>query len=123
MEFTTAEIDLLGEIDDVLDRFLTEQEGILQAGLEKRYPGAPPEAVKKVLGAFVSKEGTKRSIGFERQGEVVTLDDWAQPYLPPLPAPEALGWLLATLENSRLLRAQGGHFELAHDSLAHLIDA
>ena len=123
LEFTTAEIDLLGEIDDVLDRFLTEQEGILQAGLEKRYPGAPPEAVKKVLGAFVSKEGTKRSIGFERQGEVVTLDYWAQPYLPPLPAPEALGWLLAALENSRLLRAQGSHFELAHDSLAHLIDA
>ena len=122
LELTTEEIENFGAIEDVLTRFLQEQEQSLQKALEKRSPGLPENTVRQVLDAFVTEEGTKRPVNFQRRGEAYELEKSFARFLPRLPD-GLLDFLLASLENARLLRERDGHLELAHDSLAARINA
>lgn len=119
--FTAAEIDALGKIDNVLEKFLLEQASAIQQGLEQSFKGTDPEAVRKVLDAFVSEEGTKRPVAYEWKGNALQVESRWAALFQPLSA-EALGYCCRRLEQSRLLRFSDSYVELAHDALAALID-
>lgn len=121
LEFSQKEIKTLGKIEDVLEKFLFEQIAIIQRRLQSEFQPVDESAVKNVLDAFVSEEGTKRPIGFERQGENLVLEARWSNLFAPLPAP-VVDRCCRLLEQSRLLRFTDRHIELAHDALAQLID-
>lgn len=121
LTFTKEEITNLGRIENVLERFLQAQESNIQQLLAEKYPGVQPQTVRQVIDAFVTEEGTKRPVRFHREQGNIVLDDKVQELLPDLSA-EALTDCLETLERSRLIRFAGENMELAHDSLAALID-
>jgi len=120
LEFTSAEIEVFGKIEDVLARFLNQQmiliqkEVLIQAG-ENR------DVVKQVLDCFVTEEGTKQPVPYIAQREEVYLDPRAPEGLKNLPVP-LLTQVLRFLEKSRILRFTEDSIELAHDTLAALID-
>ena len=123
LEFTRREIAEFGTIDNVLDKFLEEQQTKIQADLKHQDTSLPEGSVKAVLNGFVSDEGTKRPVRFERtEGGLVTLEAADQQYFPKIAA-RTLTSCLDALENARLLRADDATIELAHDSLALLIDS
>jgi hypothetical protein len=121
LEFTSREIEDFGKIEDVLDRFLKEQEIELQKALSDRFPAIRLNAVRKIFNVFVSDKGTKRPIQFIRQDGDLILE---APEDRPLPVLEPAAWTFALmyLQKARLLRERDGTLELAHDSLAALID-
>lgn len=115
------DVAVLGKIENVLERFLREQRSRIQADLKKQHPDIEEDAVQKVLDAFVSEEGTKRPVKFEAKGAGLYPEPrWAELFRPLTPA--ALGDCCRMLEQARLLRFADQHAELAHDSLAALID-
>ncbi|MEO6039541.1 MAG: ATP-binding protein [Saprospiraceae bacterium] len=118
---TTAEIEAFGAIENVLARFLQEQEKELQKDLQQRYPNAPANAVRQILDAFVTEEGTKRPVRFTREGEAISVENTVAQFLPDLPA-GALDFALNRLAAARLLRERDDALELAHDALAALIN-
>jgi hypothetical protein len=69
----------------------------------------------------VTEEGTKRPMPFHRSEERIVLEEGVRRYLPNAPA-EAIDLVLQELEANRILRERDGQLELAHDSLAALID-
>ena len=104
--FTQTEIRQFGDIDDVLDRFVTEQQQEIRQSLAMDFPKINPETVKKVLNGFVSEEGTKRPTRYARQDgnicpEPLFLEALALPDLPP----EPLRQCLESLQKARLLRS------------------
>lgn len=121
VEFTRAEIKALGKIENVLEKFLREQQERIQQHINQQFTGADPEAVKKVLDAFVSEEGTKKPVPYQRKGERLQLDSKLELLLQPLP-PAMIAEICQALEQSRILRFEDAHVELAHDALAVLID-
>lgn len=121
LQFTTKEIEDFGKIEDVLARFLQEQEERLRKLLEEKFPGLEAVAVRDILDAFVTEEGTKRPMPFHRSEERIVLEEGVRRYLPNAPA-EAIDLVLQELEANRILRERDGQLELAHDSLAALID-
>ncbi|MCO6475088.1 MAG: AAA family ATPase [Phaeodactylibacter sp.] len=185
LHFTSREITELGRIEEVLEKFLQEQEIALQREMERQYPGFPEQGVRQALDAFVTAEGTKRPVGFHREGQDIVLEEKVAKLLPnlavppsgvkglapsaeapsnrrtlnrgdseggppsppftpspsppftPSPSPSLtpspsppltpspsppLTTLLQALETRRLLRFSDDSIELAHDSLADLID-
>ena len=135
----------------MLEKFLQEQEVALQRELEQQYPGFPEQAVRQILDAFVTAEGTKRPVGFRWEGQDIVLEERVAKLLPEVahspsavnrpPKPQAkagrphstiqpfnhstippLTTCLLALEQRRLLRFSDDSIELAHDSLAELID-
>jgi DNA replication protein DnaC len=122
VEITRAEITALGKMDNVLERFLREQQDRLQKALKQSDPGVEEDAVKKVLDAFVSEEGTKRPISYEWKGDVLKLDERHAALFKPL-SPSLTSSICRSLEQARLLRFGDSHIELAHDALAALIDS
>ena len=122
LEFTQKEIAEFGTIDNVLDKFLEEQQTDIQAYLKNdKDPEVSDNAVRAVLNAFVSDEGTKRPVRFTRSDNIITLGEAEQGYFPKL-KPTTLTACLLALENARLIREDETSIELAHDSLALLID-
>jgi len=136
LEFTQEEIKDFGTIEEVLPRFLEEQEGAIRRKLREKYPEAAVEreTIQKVLDAFVTEEGTKRPVPFEWKPVPASSSAEAGPrgleelIIPPrmlekfpLENP-ILTTCLQALEQSRILRVREGAYELAHDSLAALID-
>lgn len=121
LTFTKAEIQNFGRIENVLEKFSQEQESSIQSQLLQKYPKLPPQTVRQVLDAFVTEEGTKRPIRFQRKGKEIVVDEKIKELLPEMPA-SALTECLESLERSRILRFAGEIIELAHDSLAALID-
>ncbi len=121
LTFTRAEISQLGPIENVLEKFLTEQQGALQKALQERDPGIPPDAIGVVLDGFVSAEGTKRPLAYQIQGDSLTVEPAQAGLFHPL-TPVQLGTCCRLLEQARLLRFGDDYVELAHDSLAALID-
>ena len=122
LKLTTAEIEAFGAIEDVLARFLRQQEQILQTDLGKNHADMPAHAVRRLLGIFVTEEGTKRPVKFFRADGIIRLEEKAARFLPYLP-PEAQDFALERLISARLLRERDNNIlELAHDSLAALID-
>lgn len=121
LDLTRRDVAVLGKIENVLDRFLREQRSRIQADLKKQHPDIEDDAVQRVLDAFVSEEGTKRPVKFEARGKTLHPEPrWAELFRPLSPA--ALGDCCRMLEQARLLRFADEHAELAHDSLAALID-
>ncbi len=123
LTFTRAEIEQFGRIEDVLEKFLRQQEAELQVQLREKYPDLPKEGVRSVLDAFVTEEGTKRPVTYRRDEQTarLSIDPKVAETLPDLPA-GALTAILEALEQRRLLRFADDSIELAHDSLAALID-
>ena len=122
IEFTSEEIADFGEIDDVLEKFLEEQVSNLQMELEagEYADQIPAHAVRKVLDAFVTDDGTKRPVYYEKDA-FITLADEVGSLLSNIPT-KPLTWILESLENSRILRFSKEYIELAHDSLAAKVD-
>lgn len=106
LTFTPALVKRVGAIADVLERFLDEQKRRLTVAL----PPDDAPAVGRVLEAFVTDEGTRCE----------------QP-LNALPAATGvaaalLSTILDGFERARILRHEETTYELAHDSLARVID-
>ena len=121
LEFTTAEIDSFGEITDILERFLKEQTNALQKELKEDFPAIQDNFVWQALDDFVTGEGTKRVIPFQRVDDNIRLDTNSTSFLGDLTTP-LLNSTLNGLETRRILRSDEQIYELAHDSLARLID-
>ena len=119
--FSKKEIGHFGKIDDVLEKFLQEQEAGLQGELKAAHKGLPDDAVRKILDVFVTEEGTKRPVYYERLDGLVNVEDRVRELLSGIPG-RALSEGLEALEIRRLLRFSNDSIELAHDSLAALID-
>lgn len=122
LHFETVEIAKMGAISDIMERLLHDRSESIQRELSEGFPDLSVDFVDDVLDAFVTFEGTKRPISYirNRQGQI-ELGDKAPPSLKLMPT-AALQQCLESLENNRLLRADEDTFELAHDSLAALID-
>ena len=120
LEFNTAEISAFGKIEDVLARFLNQQMTLIQKEVLSQ-AGENRDVVKQVLDCFVTDEGTKQPVRYSSQQEEVHLDPRAPEDLRKLPVPLATR-VLRLLEKSRILRFTEESVELAHDSLAALID-
>ena len=122
LTFTKAEIEEFGEIDDVLQRFLDEKTKEIQEELQKIDASIPPETVRNILDVFVTDEGTKRPIHYTRDEEnILHVEPAVADELPAIPA-STLSICLLSLEEARLLRFRDDSIELAHDTLAALID-
>ena len=121
LEFTKEEIKEFGQIDDVLGRFLQQQEVSLQNQLKAKFSDFPDDGLRKVLDAFVTESGTKRPVNYQRVGEEVQIVDSHQGYFPTV-STASLNECIHQLEQSRILRATEDSLELAHDSLAALVD-
>jgi hypothetical protein len=121
LEFTREEIRDFGTIENVLEKFLKEQQERILARLVKQEPGISESIVKLVLDGFVTDEGTKRPITYVRQDGLRIPDKAQMKYFPPLSAP-ILSSCLKELEAAKILRSDDDNIELAHDSLAHIID-
>lgn len=121
LEFTTTEIEDFGQIDNVLKKFLQEQESDFTQELQEKFPNIPDNAVQAILDSFVTEEGTKRAVVYKIEGEMILLGPNAPDFLYNLPAP-VLTYSLQQLEKRRILHTSEQSYELAHDSLAVLID-
>lgn len=122
LEFTTDEIKNFGVIDNVLEGLLLEQTESLQAILSQEVkPDIEADFVQKLLDSLVTEEGTKRAIQFTRDKEQITLQEKAPIFLLNIPT-RVLSFCIDYLDKSRLLSVDENTFELAHDSLANLID-
>ena len=138
LRFSDAVIQKVGPITDVLGRFLEEQKTAISrtlqeepafaeatAGKEPAFAEASAgkeDAVSQVLDVFVSREGTKTPVGNGRAPDgQITLRGKAAQTLAVLP-PALLSAILLELEKGRILRRSDDALELAHDTLAVLID-
>jgi hypothetical protein len=121
LHFTTKEIEELGEIEEVLEKFLRQQTKDIQHHLKATYPSLPNDCIRQILDIFVSEEGTKQPVQYKREGEDIILEEPFGNKLGHLPK-EALAEALNNLELARILRFTESLIELAHDSLADLID-
>jgi hypothetical protein len=104
-KFTSALIDEVGSIGKVLSEFLDTEHNQIQQALKEKFPGASDEAVKLVLDAFVTADGTKRPL---KLNEITLMD---------VPNAQLL-FCIQRLEHSRILRLEDDTYELAHDTLA-----
>jgi len=121
MDITKADIQSIGRIDNVLERFLEDQTRELRVQLVQKYKTVKPTIIQDVLDVFVSEEGTKRPVMYKQSGNDIILAEDAAVTLKDIPLP-MLTEILNTLQNDRILRRTDDSFELAHDSLALVID-
>lgn len=121
IEFTKDEIESFGTIDKVLDTFLEEQIQLIQGKLLAHDSATLPDTVKLVLDGFVSDEGTKRPVRYMRMDGYVVIDHAQQDFFPSLSV-IILTICLDELERAKILRSEYDVIEIAHDSLAQIID-
>ena len=105
-----------------MEKFLEEQQTTIQNTLHTQDPTVSDGVVKAVLTGFVSDEGTKRPVRYTRLNNIITLGEAEQGFFPKL-KPTTLTACLTALETARLIRTDDESIELAHDSLAALIDS
>jgi len=120
---TQEDINAAGSIEDVLANYLQQTVSRVQEQLSGKYPGLTPNAVQSVLDLLVTEEGTKRPLPYDRdeQSGNILLQEPILDALPEIDQP-ILSDCLNTLEQNRLIRLSENFIELAHDSLAALID-
>ena len=122
LEFTRDEINAFGGIDDVLPIFLTSQVDRIQQLLGEQHAVQQGEVVSQVLDGFVSQDGTKRPLRFHTvDAQHIEVDAKDAQFLPKLES-DVFATCLQELERSRLIRSDQEYYELAHDSLAELIE-
>ena len=119
---TKNEVAHIGKIENVLERFLEDQIRELQEQLSSKNKYVRPNVVQSLLDIFVSDEGTKRPIRYKQTGDQIFLVDEVAASIQDIPIP-MLTEMLNTLQQDRILRRGDDHFELAHDSLALIIDS
>ncbi|WP_394761280.1 AAA family ATPase [Phenylobacterium sp.] len=95
-------------LGDVLGRFLDRQTVLIQAGLQADHPGAPDDAVRRVLDELVSGDATKAP---RTRAQLATV--LADPLLAAV---------LDGLQAARIVKRSQNDFELVHDALAQRID-
>ena len=129
LNFTDAIIRKVGPITDVLGRFLQEQKTLITRSLQQKpaFAGIPEDSVSQVLDVFVSGEGTKVPVSYTQQADDwIALEPKAAKALTRLlsgqDAAALISAIVLELEKSRILRRSDDTFELAHDTLAALID-
>jgi KaiC/GvpD/RAD55 family RecA-like ATPase len=129
LELTKDEIANFGKIDDVLEDFLLEQQLELKAAMAEKYPELPEDMVRSFMLTFISERGTKRPLRVQRVDGIIVLDDFIRKKVSRLieksgeeKVAGALTLCVNRLEAARLLRDNGQTLELAHDSLAAIID-
>lgn len=120
VKVSETDISQLGKIDDVLEQFLDEQEISLFKKLTEDYPDLNKEAFRGVLDAFVTEDGTKNPLTYERENEIIQITS-TESRIPAI-SDALLTAMLELLEAARILRIGDYQIELAHDSLASLID-
>ncbi|AEE53637.1 tetratricopeptide repeat protein [Haliscomenobacter hydrossis] len=121
LQFSLSEINALGNIEDVLGRFLDEQKWQLQASTDQKFKDSPEDAITLVLDTFVTPEGTKRPISFTLSDEQFVLEKNVLQWIVAIPA-AVLHYIVNQLIERRILRQNESSLELAHDALALLID-
>ena len=127
--FTTEEIQNFGKIEEVLKLFLNDRKASINRDLNLRFPTLLPDTLSRLLDAFVSNEGTKRPVSYirktvQQEGAIYKLaipDSNSPEFLKKL-NPEVFTFCVEALEKNRILRDDGSSFELAHDTLALVID-
>ncbi len=122
IDITAEDIASIGRIDNVLERFLEDQIRELQRELKTDFKTLPPNVVQSVLDIFVSDEGTKRPLHYRQEGDMLVLTDEIAGSLHAIPQ-AALTFMLESLQQDRILRRREEYMELAHDSLALVIDS
>ncbi len=120
LKVSETDINQLGKIDDVLEQFLDEQEISLFKKLTEDFPDLNKEAFRGVLDAFVTEDGTKNPLMYERENEIIRITS-TESRIPTI-SDALLTAMLELLEAARILRIGDYQIELAHDSLASLID-
>lgn len=121
LAFSKDGIDHLGKIENVMEKFLDEQGAELGAYLRKKFSAMPKEFVRKLLDIFVTEDGTKRPVPYQLKNGQIILDKGHKELLPNV-SENILSESFSHLEKSRLIRFTDHTIELAHDSLAQLID-
>jgi hypothetical protein len=121
LTITEKELKSFGNIEDVLERFLIQQSEDIQKMMSNTYPGLSTDIVQKILDGFVTEEGTKRPVKYTLLEDEVLLNDAEQTYFPKIDS-QPFTTCLNAFKNSRLLRFDKETIELAHDSLAALVD-
>jgi hypothetical protein len=105
--FTDGNVEETGKLGDVMEEFLAEQIPVIQHALADACRGVRKNAVRHLLEAFVTEDGTKLP---NRRSELLS----NQPALAP-----CIDAALGMLQQARILRSTGGDtYELTHDSLA-----
>ena len=121
LEFTHAEVEHFGQIDDVLDRYLKERVVDIEANIRQAFPNEYMEdSTSRLLDVFVTEEGTKRPLNYTRAEDLVLLEGDINERLH-LPK-EIISYCILQLEEARLIRFDENTIELGHDTLADLID-
>jgi hypothetical protein len=106
VKFDPALIEKVGKIEDVLVQFIDDQ--ILTISDQLPEPDGP--AVKMILETLVTYEGTRRESTVTALATETGL------------APSLVSQCAEALEAARILQFENGSYELAHDSLAKVID-
>ena len=119
--FETQELEAFGSIENVLARFLRRQEEELWALLHEQFPALRANPLRSILDAFVTERGTKAPLPVQFSENQLLIAPETLKNFPPLPT-EALYFCLDQLLAARLLRQRDDNLELAHDSLAALIN-
>lgn len=118
--FNQTVIDHMGPLENVLGFFLEDQEATILKELAPLQP--PKDIVRRVLDIFVTEEGTKIPITIEkRDDDKLLLRGRAAEYLYMLDHELVSACLIALVRN-RILRRTEDKLEIAHDTLAALID-
>lgn len=109
--FNTPLVDRVGKIGDVMVSFLNRQTGRIQRALNRKHPDAPSDFVWRLLGQFVSIEGTNTPI---RKDIIYDKFPGQEEYLD---------FCLERLEQVRLLRItdEDNTYEITHDALVRNI--
>jgi tetratricopeptide (TPR) repeat protein len=119
--FSSAEIDKLGKIQDVLTKFLQEQELVFTQDLQAKFNQSNQVSIQPLLDAFVTEEGTKRPLAYQRRGSDILLEEKTAAQIAGL-SPPMTSFVLDRMIANRLIRVQDNTLELAHDALADLIN-
>ncbi len=122
LTFTAQEIHDFGKFDDVLERFLKEQKKEIQAQLHLEDETLPKDTVKSVLDIFVTDDGTKRPIHYIRQNDDILINEKIREDELANISNQILSDCMRKLEESKILRFRDSTIELAHDTLAVLIN-
>lgn len=121
LEFTPSRIQEFGEIENVLDKFLEEKKIELQEKLSAENDTTDHNEVSRILDVFVTEEGTKKPVYYRQEENLLKIEPKIKALMPSI-TNETLSNILHDLEGCRLLRFSDDTIELAHDSLAALID-
>jgi hypothetical protein len=113
VHISEATLHQTGDVSDVLNRYLNEQEQDIQTRFD-----LPDDAIMKVLDYFVTAEGTKQPLAYKLANDRLIVNKIEVPGV----AGQLLSDSLIELEKARLVRRDDSFLELAHDSLAGIID-